>query len=145
MSASSEPLILWAEDDDADVLLLRLAFKKSSLPDKVVHVRDGHEAIRYLIGEGRYSDRNRFPLPSLLLLDIKMPGKNGFDVLEWKQSQPILRDLPAVMFSSSDIESDREAARKLGARAYLVKPTQLDEMRGIAQMLISLQERVQGD
>jgi CheY-like chemotaxis protein len=139
MEAALTSLILWAEDDENDAILFKRAFQKEHLPKTIVRVHDGEEVIKYLKGDGCYADRSKYPLPSLLLLDIKMPQKDGFEVLEWKQSRPDLRDLPVVMFSSSDIERDVETAERLGARAYLVKPGTLDGMRGVVNTLSALQ------
>jgi CheY-like chemotaxis protein len=139
MEAALTSLILWAEDDENDAILFKRAFQKAHLSKTVVRVHDGEEAIKYLNGDGCYADRSQYPLPSLLLLDIKMPHKDGFEVLEWKQSRPDLRDLPVVMFSSSDIERDVETAERLGARAFLVKPGTLDGMRGVVSTLSALQ------
>ena len=88
-------------------------------------------------GSGCYSDRSTYPLPTLLLLDVKIPMKDGFEVLEWKRSQPQLQDLPDVMFSSSSADSDRQTAHRLGASAYLVKPSNADQMAGLVTSLIA--------
>jgi CheY-like chemotaxis protein len=133
---SSHPFALWAEDDENDALLLRRALEKQSLGDLVLRVRDGEEVIEYLTGAGCYADRDSYPLPAVLLLDVKMPRKNGFDVLSWKQAQPGLRDMNAIMLTSSDDEGDRLAAYQLGATAYLVKPSFMADMVRVVQSLL---------
>jgi CheY-like chemotaxis protein len=136
---AGKSLILWAEDGENDAFLFTLGFRKAALRGTVVRVHDGEEAIQYLTGKGCYADRGKFPLPSLLLLDGQMPRMNGFDVLAWKQSQPDLRELPTVIFSSCSIDQDVKTARLLGASAYLVKPNNLEEMPRIVQVLTALQ------
>ena len=134
--AASEQIILWAEDDDNDALLLGRAVRKARLGGSLIRVHDGEEAIQYLTGQGCYADRAKYPLPSLLLLDVKMPRKNGFDVLQWKKSQPQLQALPTVMFSSSPADGDVQTAQRLGAGRYIVKPSKPEDMVGVVQCLM---------
>jgi CheY-like chemotaxis protein len=115
-------LVLAAEDEESDAALLQLAFRRAGSPGNLVVVRDGQEAIEYLNGDGRYADRAMYPLPSLLLLDLKMPRMTGFDVLAWLKENPQFKDLPVVVLSSSSHESDIERARQMGAWDYQVKP-----------------------
>src|SRR5689334_9965802 len=99
-------VILVAEDNDDDILLIRRAFKKANLVNPLHIVRDGEEAISYLTGEGRYGNRDEYPLPDLMLLDIKMPRKNGFEVLQWIRNEPRLACLRIVMLTNSEDISD---------------------------------------
>jgi CheY-like chemotaxis protein len=92
------------------------------LLNPVFVVSDGEEAVAYLKGEGKYADRYEYPLPSLLLLDLKMPRKNGFEVLEWIREQPGLRRLRVVVLTTSDAPDDIDRAYELGANAFMVKP-----------------------
>jgi len=115
--------ILHVEDDANDALFLREACRKASLPCVFEVVTDGELAIAYLRGAEQFSDRQRYPFPSLLLLDLKIPRKTGFEVLEWvKGNSRPLRRIPIVIVSSSDYPGDINRAYELGANAYMVKP-----------------------
>jgi len=130
----SEPYcILVAEDEDVDVFLLRRAFRRAGLSHNLMHVPDGEKTIQYLTGRPPFDDRVKYPFPQLLLLDLKMPKLNGFDVLAWLAGRPDMHDLPAVVLSSSPLESDVKMAEKLGARQFLTKPNDLDEMIAIVK------------
>ena len=125
---SATATILWAEDDENDVLLIQHALQKAKLGHRLLRVPDGQAAINYLAGNPPHDDRARFPLPDLLLLDLKMPRLGGFEVLAWKGSQPGLQNLPAIVLSSSSHDADVERARSLGAVDYLVKPCAPEEL-----------------
>jgi CheY-like chemotaxis protein len=115
--------VLLVEDDLNDIFLVKRAFKMADISDPLQVVTDGQEAISYLSGDGKYADREVHPLPSLIVMDIKMPRKTGFEVLEWvKGSEHPLRRMPIVIVSSSDNPSDINRAYELGANAYMVKP-----------------------
>jgi CheY-like chemotaxis protein len=98
-------------------------------------VRDGEEVINYLKGAGEFADRSMYPLPKLLLLDVNMPRRNGFDVLEWVRLQPGLRRLVVIMFTVSDLQEDIDRAFELGANSYLVKPMELPKLQQIGRLL----------
>jgi CheY-like chemotaxis protein len=123
--------ILVAEDDPTDAYFFQRAFKRAGLPVALHFVRDGQEVIDYLQGEGQFADRTAHPLPQLLLLDLKMPRLDGFDVLEWVRRQPGLAGLQVVIFSSSDEARDINRAYGLGASWYLVKPHSMDELTAL--------------
>jgi CheY-like chemotaxis protein len=127
--------ILYAEDEETDVYLFRMALKKCGLEHGLFHVPDGQETIDYLNAAGQYSDRIRFPLPDLLLLDLKMPRASGLEVLEWKCKRPEYKDIPAVMLTSSDHPSDVESAKRLGVADYLIKPHDMASLVEIVRML----------
>src|SRR5689334_20571018 len=114
--------VLIAEDDPTDVFLLQRAFAAAEVPATLHIVRDGQEAIDYLEGEANYADRQAHPLPDLLLLDLKMPKLNGFDVLSWLRRQPGLKRLLVTVLTSSDQPQDINRAYDLGANSYLLKP-----------------------
>ena len=96
-------------------------------------MRDGEQAIDYLSGRGAYANRERNPLPYLLLLDLKMPGTDGFEVLQWIRGEPELRRLLVVVLTSSNLQADVDRAYELGANSYLVKPVEFDEMVNMLQ------------
>jgi CheY-like chemotaxis protein len=127
--------VLLAEDDPDDICLTQLAFKKGRLANPLQVVRDGAEAIAYLEGEGRYADRHRYPLPILLLLDLKMPRVNGFQVLEWLQKHPVMYRLPVAVLTSSDHDPYVQRAFELGADSYLVKPPNAETLLALVQRL----------
>src|SRR5207247_5068700 len=114
--------VLVAADDPGDVFLLQRAFTIAEIPTTLHFVRDGQEAIDYLDGKKRYADRQAFPLPDLMLLDLKMPKMNGFDVLNWVRQQPGLKRLLITVLTSSDQPQDINRAYDLGANSYLLKP-----------------------
>ena len=121
-------VILLAEDDVNDALLVERALSRAGIHNPIMIVRDGQEAIDYLEGKGPFADRKNFPLPTLALLDIKMPKKNGLEVLEWIRHSGGLKLLPVIIMSSSSIQADIDRAYQLGVNAYLVKPTAFDEL-----------------
>jgi len=127
--------ILVADDEKNDIFFLRRAFQKAGLNALIIEVPDGEEVEKYLSGEDSFSDRSRFPLPSLLVLDIKMPKRDGFDVLKWLQGRDELKDLTVVMLSSSSQDSDIRKARELGARDYFVKPSDFDQLTELVQTI----------
>jgi CheY-like chemotaxis protein len=127
--------ILAAEDEETDRFILNLAFERAKLPHPVVTVRSGRECVDYLSGVGSFVDRPLHSLPALLLLDLKMPGMHGFEVLEWLATRPEFKDLPVVVLSSSSDASDIQKALQLGARDYIVKPHSLDELVKVLQQL----------
>jgi len=113
--------ILLAEDDFDDIVLIQCAFEQAKIPYKLEVVKNGEQAIHYLQGEGAYSDRKRYPLPFLLLLDLKLPIKSGFDVLDWIRHQRNLDQLLVVILSGSNLSADVWRADELGTNSYLVK------------------------
>ncbi len=115
-------VILLAEDNENHVLLIRRAFEQAGLVNPLYVVSDGEEAIAYLKGEGKYANREEYPLPCLLLLDLKMPRRDGFEVLEWLREQPKLSLLRTVVLTTSEELRDVNRAYKLGANSFLTKP-----------------------
>ena len=128
---SDPKIILVVDDDENDVFFLRRAFAKAGLLHTIIHVSDGQKAIEYLLGDGPDADRKSNPFPDLVLLDLKMPKTDGFDVLATLQSLPEV-DLPIIAFSTSSLAVDVQMAKKLGARDYVVKPVDQDEMLKVA-------------
>ena len=139
--------ILLAEDDPNDVILFQRAMERASLSaDSLKVVRDGEKAISYLSGQGIYADRDLYPLPALLLLDLKMPRKSGPEVLSWLRKQPQLRYLIVVFLTSSDSAEDVRLAYEAGANSYLVKPVEFTEMvemiRNVSYYWLELNEKL---
>jgi len=114
--------ILLAEDRDDDILLIRRAFARAYVSNPLQIVRDGEGAIAYLKGEGQYANRVEYPMPDLLLLDLKMPRVDGFEVLKWIRQQPDLSSLRVIVLTASESIRDVNIAYRLGANSYLVKP-----------------------
>jgi two-component system response regulator len=129
--------ILVADNDKTEVFLLRRAFGKAGLTHILLEVSDGQEAIDYLKGVAQFQNRFLYPLPSLLLLDLEMPGMDGFAVLGWLLTRSDLEALPVVVLSSSNQEPDIKRAKALGADDYVVKPADFDGMRSMAKDLVA--------
>ena len=127
--------ILLAEDNATDALMVQRAFKKAHLMNPVQVVDDGDKAVAYLAGEGPYADREKCPLPVLLLLDLKLPRRSGLEVLEWLRKQDGLKRLPVVVLTSSRESSDVNRAYDLGANSYLVKPVDFDPLLEMVKTL----------
>ena len=117
-----QAVILLVEDRQDDALLVLRSFHKAGIKNPIQVVTDGHEALAYLSGSGKYSDREDHPLPVLVLLDLKMPKVDGFEVLKWIRAHPQLSTLPVVVLTSSDSIRDVNLAYRLGANSFLVKP-----------------------
>jgi len=117
------------------VEILKLAFSRAGLGVSWHFVSNGEETIEYLKGEGAFSNRTEHPLPTMLLLDLKMPGLNGFDVLEWLRLQPGLRRLLVVVFTGSEEQQDINRSFELGANSYIIKPVGFDKLQEIVGYL----------
>jgi CheY-like chemotaxis protein len=127
--------ILLVEDNRMDVELTLDAFHEARLLNTIHVAPTGQEALDYLFGRGRYADRNAFPLPDLILLDLKLPGIDGFEVLRQIKSTPILKRLPVVILTSSKEEGDRALSYDHGANSYLVKPVSFDAFMGVVRQI----------
>jgi CheY-like chemotaxis protein len=137
--------ILYVDDDDNDVLLLKHAIRSAQLSFNVQAVHDPEHASAYLEGEGPYADRKCFPLPSLVLLDLKMPRMHGLEVLSWIRGHPLLKRMVVIVLTASNQLSEINRAYELGANSYLVKPVELsllvEMVRGIGHYWMVLNER----
>jgi CheY-like chemotaxis protein len=134
---TKEFTVLLVEDDLNDIFLVKRAFKMERILNPLQVVTDGLEAIYYLRGAGKYSDRSAYPLPRLIVLDIRMPRKDGFEVLEWVKQDNKLRRIPVVIVSSSDNAADINRAYELGANAYMVKPVDFRAVEHLFQTITS--------
>jgi CheY-like chemotaxis protein len=125
------PLILLVDDSEDDRFFFGLALKKSGIRARLVSVEDGEEAIEYLKQSGRFSDAAEFPRPDYLFLDLKMPRRNGFEVLAWIAQQSPQTTFPIIVLSGSHEPSDMRRAQEFGATEYLVKPITEQTLRRI--------------
>src|SRR5512135_1086274 len=132
---TSGDLFLLVEDNEDDVLLVQRAFGKAKILNPLQVVRNGEQAIAYLSGFGRYEARESYPMPSLVLLDLKMPGMDGFQVLAWIRRQQAFSDLRVVILSSSDLMRDVSRGYQLGANSFLIKPIDFERFVEISQAL----------
>jgi len=120
--------ILLVDDDPDDVTLIEEALRGAGVSLPLVHLENGQQALEYLSATPPYNDRNLFPLPRLVLLDLKMPKRNGFEVLAWIQAQPALADLAVIVLTGSVREEDRKRAEELGAWDFQIKPVSFTEL-----------------
>ena len=132
---TGQKTILLVDDSENDLVLMRFAFKKAEFDTQLQVVHNGEEAIAYLKGEGAYSDRSQYPPPAVMLLDLNMPMRNGFDVLAWARSQPALKRLSIIVLTASMRTEDVERAFDLGASSYLVKPGSFEGLTAMIRCL----------
>jgi CheY-like chemotaxis protein len=126
--------ILQVEDDPNDVFFLKKAMTKVGMANPIQVATDGQQAIDYLRGAGKFADRGKFPFPSLVLLDVKLPYVMGLDVLKWIRAQGGA-PLPVVMLSASAQEADIAAAYRLGANAFLCKPSEASKFEEMVKSI----------
>jgi CheY-like chemotaxis protein len=127
--------ILLVEDNRMDVELTLDAFREARLLNSVHVAPNGQDALDYVFGRGRYADRQTHPLPNLVLLDLKLPGIDGFEVLRQMKEAPIIRRLPVIILTSSKEEGDRALSYDIGANSYLVKPVSFDGFLDIIRQI----------
>ena len=130
-----QALILVAEDLENDRILIRRAFQQANILNPICFVKDGVEVIEYLQGEGRYANRAEYPLPGLLLLDLKMPKVDGFEVITWIRQHKHLSALRIVVLTSSPDLPDVNKAYELGANSFLVKPVDFKRFTDISRAI----------
>jgi CheY-like chemotaxis protein len=126
--------ILLADDSPDDVFLIRSAFKKGGFEDPIYVVSNGEQVLQYLKGDESYANRERFPIPHLLLLDLNMPRMNGFDVLAWIRGRQEWMCLPVIVLTTSFYGPEIKRAYDLGANSFITKPP------GFPQLVASLKE-----
>lgn len=124
----SDELVLVAEDNPDDALLLRRAIERAGIKARIRFMQDGEEMLLYLQGLGAYANRAANPPPSLIILDLKMPRKSGLEVLAWLSEHPECSVVPTVVMSSSNLLKDIQSAYALGANTYFVKPTTFEAL-----------------
>ncbi|MCE7858350.1 MAG: response regulator [Chloroflexi bacterium CFX2] len=125
--------ILLVEDNRMDIELTLDAFREARLKNTIQVVQNGQAALDYLLGNGKYADRVKYPMPNLVLLDLKLPGIDGFEVLRQIKSTPLLKRMPVVILTSSKEEGDRALSYDTGANSYLVKPVSFDGFLGVVR------------
>jgi CheY-like chemotaxis protein len=125
--------ILLVDDREDDVIFFRRAFKSADLHHSITHVRDGDEAIKYLSRQAPYTDDAVYPVPDVVVLDLKMPKKDGFEVLQWLRDENRLKPAPVVVLTSSDRDDDKKRAKELGAGSYYTKPVDFTKLVGVAK------------
>jgi CheY-like chemotaxis protein len=129
------PTVLIAENDEDDQFLIRRAFKAVDLSYRLQVVKDGEEAIKYMMGEGPYANRQTNPYPNFIITDLKMPGKDGLAVLEFLKKNPEWAIIPTIVWSGSNNDDDIKKAYMLGASSYHVKPSGTD---GLFELILAL-------
>jgi CheY-like chemotaxis protein len=137
MTTMPSQTILLVEDDEDDAFIFQRALKASRVANPLRIATNGKQAVDYLAGNGKYSDRAQFPLPFIIFLDLKLPYLNGFDVLRWIRQQPSLEPIVVVVLTSSDEERDHNTAYELGARSYIVKPPDNEQILNLLRSLES--------
>jgi CheY-like chemotaxis protein len=121
------------DDSHEDAVLIRRSLKQAGLKDPVFHIHDPRDAVAYLGGEGKHSDRRKYPLPDILLLDLKMPELDGFQLLKWARSQPHLARLVIVVVTRTDDPRLIQMCYQLGANTFLSKDANSEELRNFVQ------------
>lgn len=116
-------VVLWTEDDENDRLMIQLAIEHAGRVLKLMFVEDGEQAWQYLIGGNKFGNRDEYPLPHVLVTDLKMPRCNGFELVAKLRADERFKSLPIYVFSASDLAVDRRAAQRLGVDGYITKPT----------------------
>lgn len=126
---NSDFTILIVEDLSNDVILLKMALRRAGVHNPVQVVNDGQQAIEYLCGSAIYADRTKFPFPRLIFSDLKMPRMGGFEILAWLKKHPECSVIPLIFLTASSLDEDIKRAYQMGANAYLVKPTKIEDLQ----------------
>jgi CheY-like chemotaxis protein len=128
-SYHSPRTVLYVEDDPDDFALLKLASQKCGTPFSLQHAGDGEQAVSYLSGSAAFADREEDPFPDLVLLDLKLPRLDGFEVLQWIRGNPATTSVPVVVLAGSSFRADIRRALELGANSYAAKPGKFEELQ----------------
>lgn len=124
---TTEPILI-VEDIESDIRLFQIALKRNGVTGPIQFVLDGQQAMDYLQGLPPYDDRQKCPFPHIIYMDLKMPRVNGFQLLRWIKNHKECSVVPLIVFTASSQDADIKEAYHLGANAYLVKPTNLNEL-----------------
>lgn len=130
--------ILHVEDSEEDTALFGRACEASGLSSTCYAVHNGSEAVAYLAGAGKYTNRNLYPFPDLIVLDLKMPGMDGFDFLKWLRRQTEFLSLPVLVFTRSTNEADKVRAINEGASGYFIKPKDFESLVRLTESMGNL-------
>jgi len=125
-------LILLVEDNEDDAFFMQRALRQAGIEHQLQIIPDGQQALDYLGGTGKYADRNAYPLPSIVFLDIKLPYKSGLEVLGWIRQQPDFEKLIVIVLTSSSEPIDLKRAYQLGANSFVVKPPTSEQLLELA-------------
>jgi len=125
--------LLLVEDNEDDVFLMQRALQEAAVINPLLVVQDGQEAVDYLAGTGKFSDRAQYPLPAVVFLDLKLPYRSGLDVLAWLRQQKELESTVVVVLASSNEPNDLRQSYALGANSYLVKPPTPEQLLDLAK------------
>jgi CheY-like chemotaxis protein len=136
--------VLHVDDDPNDTTLFQVACAKADVDFELKNIEDANEVIEYLSGIGKYADRTRHQMPGLVLLDLKMPKTTGLDILKWIRSQSVLKHLPVIVLSGSELKEDMHDAYAGGASSYLVKPPSFDSLVSLVKDIGAQLPRPQG-
>jgi CheY-like chemotaxis protein len=128
--------VLLVDDDEHDPLLFDVLAESTRFNLRLSTARDGQQAIDYLEGRGEYADRRLYPLPDLVVLDLKMPYADGFHFLEWRKNSAGFGSLPVVVFSGSARKEDTENALGLGANRFFIKPDNMEDWKGVIHEIL---------
>jgi CheY-like chemotaxis protein len=128
---TTEPILL-VEDNPDDADLIKLALNRAGISSPIEWLDNGEAALAYLEGTGAFSDREKYPLPGLILLDLKLTRLSGFNVLKWQKQHPQLKKVPTIVLTASMDPADIDKAYDLGAESYLVKPKNFE---GLVELL----------
>ena len=131
----NESTVLLVDDSENDRFMMRRAFRKAEFDAPLQEARNGEAAIAYLAGEGVYSNRTEYPMPALVLLDLNMPMKNGFDVLDWIRAQPTFKGIAVFIMTASLRAEDVDRTFELGADSYLVKPSNMEALTAMVRSI----------
>jgi CheY-like chemotaxis protein len=135
MSGTKTQALLLVEDDPNDIHFFRRGLEKAGLADGLQVAEDGEEAIAYLEGRGSYGNRAEYPLPALIVLDLKLPKRGGLEVLRWLRRESSLREIPVIILTSSQEASDIARAQELGVMAYHIKPVEFKDTCNLVKSL----------